>query len=171
MRALLLLLLAGQAVAADPSVTSTRQGPFDYQAQRSDGTTSNHTRPEIAAFACANWLFANPTGTCVVQGGKWVITVTVPSVPPPPPPPPPSGTAALSWTAPTQNTDGTPIAQPVTYNVYYGTAANALTVKATVSTLAYTVTDLPSGTHYFAVSAVAGGEESALSGVGSKVIQ
>lgn len=156
-------------LAAEPSVSSTRQSAYDYQAQRSDGTVTNHQRPEIAAFACANWLFANPTGTCAVQGGKWSIAVTLPDVVSPPPPP--TNIAEVSWTAPTTNTDGTPLTDLAGYYVYTGTSPDALTRAVTTGQLAHTFTNLPSGTHYFAVSVFnEAGVESERSGVGSKTI-
>ena len=89
---------------------------------------------------------------------------------------PANGTASLSWTAPTQNTDGSALTASslAGYRVYHGTSASALNdvyTVAGVTTSTYTVSQLASGTHYFAVSAVTvTGFESDLSGVGSKVI-
>jgi hypothetical protein len=87
-----------------------------------------------------------------------------------------TGTAALSWMAPAQYTDGSPL--PVgeldAYRIYHGTSAAALARVAEVdsATTAFNVTDLDAGTHYFAVTAVSGtGMESSLSQVGSKTIQ
>jgi hypothetical protein len=86
----------------------------------------------------------------------------------------PTGTAALSWTAPTQNTDGTPLMDLAGYRVYHGTNAGSLNDVVELqgtNTTNYTFNALASGTHYFAVSAYnASGVESALSGIGSKVI-
>jgi hypothetical protein len=72
--------------------------------------------------------------------------------------------AVLTWTAPTTFTDGTPITGTITYNVYQGTAANALTKVATgVTTLTDTIsTGLVDGaTYYWSVTAVVNGVESA----------
>lgn len=84
------------------------------------------------------------------------------------------GSAALSWTPPTQNTDGTPIANLAGYNIYYGPSASAMTNKIAVTNpglTVYTVADLASGTHYFGITAyTTGGVESGLSSVGSKTI-
>jgi Fibronectin type III domain len=90
------------------------------------------------------------------------------------PSPPPTGTASLSWSAPTENTDGTPITDLAGYHVYYGTNSSNLTqtvdiVGATVTS--YVVRGLAAGTYYFAVSAYNGsGLESAKSNVASKTI-
>src|SRR5438309_11629995 len=44
----------------------------------------------------------------------------IPPPPPPPPPPPTSGTATLSWLAPTTNTDGAALTDLAGYVIYYG---------------------------------------------------
>lgn len=88
-------------------------------------------------------------------------------------PPPSVGTAALSWSTPTQNTDGTPLTNLAGFRVYHGSNAGALTDVRSVSLPAttYEFTGLASGTHYFAVTALnAAGVESALSAIGSKSI-
>ena len=73
-----------------------------------------------------------------------------------------AGTANLTWTAPTQNTDGSAITLPLTYKVYGGVQGAAKAVLATVSTLGYTDNAAPNGVTYcYQVSAVAGGQESA----------
>jgi len=82
-------------------------------------------------------------------------------------------TATLSWTAPSQNTDGTAISDLAGYTIVYGTSQNALDQSvridnATAST--WSMDNFPSGTYYFAVKAfTASGIESSLSGVVSKV--
>lgn len=82
-------------------------------------------------------------------------------------------TATLSWTAPSQNTDGTAISDLAGYTIVYGTSQNALDQSvridnATAST--WSMENFPSGTYYFAVKAfTASGIESSLSGVVSKV--
>lgn len=86
----------------------------------------------------------------------------------------PTGSATLSWTPPTQNTDGTPVTTLAGYRIVYGTNQTALTNVITVanpSAAAYIVSSLPRGTHYFAVKAyTTNGAESANSSIASKVI-
>ena len=86
----------------------------------------------------------------------------------------PTGTATLTWSAPTTNTDGTPVTTLTGYQIYYGTTQGALNESASVSgatTTTYEVTGLATWTWYFAVAAVAAdGTESAQSSVGSKTI-
>jgi len=88
--------------------------------------------------------------------------------------------AALSWTAPTQNTDGSTLTNLAGYRIYRGNSAGAVASSypanpaqqiANPATLTHTFTGLSPGTYYFAVSAYASsGAESALSAVGSKTI-
>lgn len=87
----------------------------------------------------------------------------------------PSGTAALSWVAPTQYTDGSgmPSTELAAFRIYRGTTAATLARIAELDGRAqdFMVQNLGSGTHYFAVTAVTlAGTESALSEVRSKTI-
>jgi hypothetical protein len=80
-------------------------------------------------------------------------------------------TAALTWTAPTQNVDGSATTLS-RYNVYWGTSSRNYTQTATVNapTTSYT-TSLAPGTWYFAISAVdTSGAESARSNEVSKTV-
>lgn len=86
-----------------------------------------------------------------------------------------SGSATLTWTAPTQNTDGTALTDLSGYVVYYGTNASSLTSTINVnspSTVTYTLTGLNVGaTYYFAITSKnSTGVESALSTIASKTI-
>lgn len=85
-----------------------------------------------------------------------------------------SGSALLGITAPTVNTDGTPLTDLAGFRIYYGNSAANLTqtVQLTDPTASsYTVSNLSSGTWYFGATAYASdGTESALSVVGSKTI-
>jgi hypothetical protein len=85
-----------------------------------------------------------------------------------------TGSATVTWTPPTQNTDDTPLTDLASYRVVYGRAADALSQSATVNNAgvsSYTVDGLAQGAWYFAVIAVnADGMESVLSNVASKTI-
>lgn len=67
----------------------------------------------------------------------------------------------------TANTDGTPVKPPVTYNVYQGASANALTlVQSGLAATTASVSGLKAGdTQDFAVSSVVSGIESVQSPV------
>jgi hypothetical protein len=85
----------------------------------------------------------------------------------------PPGTATLVWTAPTQNTDGTPLTNLAGYHVHYGTdasLADTIDVGDPTATT-YVVDGLSAGTYYFAVSAYNSfGVEGARSNVASKTL-
>jgi hypothetical protein len=87
----------------------------------------------------------------------------------------PSGTASLSWTPPTQNTDGTNITNLAGYRIHYGTSQSELTQTVQIDNAgvsAYTIGSLAPGTYYFAVRALASsGAESYPSNVVPKVVQ
>lgn len=88
--------------------------------------------------------------------------------------PPTTGNATLRWTAPTTNSDGTPLTDLAGYYIYYGSSDGAFTHTVNVTspaTVSYVVTNLSSGTWYFAISAYTNtGLVSPQSNVGSKTI-
>lgn len=85
-----------------------------------------------------------------------------------------TGTANLTWTAPTTNTDGTPITNLAGYYVYYGTSASSLSQMVQVAGATMTtcsIAQLASGTWYFAVTAyLSDGTQSAPSNVVSATL-
>ena len=85
-----------------------------------------------------------------------------------------SGTATLSWQAPTTNTDGAALTDLSGYRIYYGISATDMsqTVHLTgVGLQTYVIDNLGSGTWFFAIKAVTStGVESALSDIVSKTI-
>ncbi len=85
-----------------------------------------------------------------------------------------TGTSTLSWTAPTQNTDGSPLVNLAGFRIYSGRAATALGQAADIanpSVSTFVVGNLAAGTWYFAVTAYNSvGVESDLSTVVSKTI-
>jgi hypothetical protein len=105
-------------------------------------------------------------GTTTASLPAFTITVTQSSA---------TGTATLSWSAPTQNSDGSSLTNLAGYRVYHGTSSSSLTDVVDVpgaAVTSYTWNQLASGTHYFAVSAYAStGAESTQSAVVSKTIQ
>jgi len=86
-----------------------------------------------------------------------------------------TGSATLSWTPPTRNTDGTTLSNLAGYRINYGTSSTNLTQTVQIANAGvarYTVTGLTSGTWYFAVRAynTVGGESNLSEQVPSKVI-
>jgi hypothetical protein len=84
-----------------------------------------------------------------------------------------NGSATLNWTPVTKNTDGTP-ATVAGYRLYYGTSASSLSPLdelANPNVTTYLVSNLPSGTWYFGVTAYSSsGAESAKSNIVQKTI-
>ena len=85
-----------------------------------------------------------------------------------------SGTATLSWDAPTTTTSGGALNDLAGYRIYYGPKAEDLTQTvqlAGVGLQTYMIENLGQGTWYFAIRAVtSSGVESALSNIVSKTI-
>jgi hypothetical protein len=85
------------------------------------------------------------------------------------------GGAELSWTPPTQNTDGSSLTNLAGYRIAYGTSSSALTQSVQVANAGitrYTMDNLSPGTYYFAVRAYSSsGTESGNSNVATKTVQ
>ncbi len=90
-------------------------------------------------------------------------------------PSPSTGSATLSWEAPTENTNGTALTDLSGFRIYYGTDATHLTTCVTLTNpglLIYIIDSLPVGaTYFFAVTTMtADGQESARSAIVEKTI-
>lgn len=85
-----------------------------------------------------------------------------------------TGTATVSWSAPTTNTDGSALTDLAGYHVYYGTSPTSLTNVINVTSAgstSYMVSSLSSATWYFGVTSyTTSGAESAISTVVSKAV-
>jgi hypothetical protein len=84
-----------------------------------------------------------------------------------------AGTAQLTCTPPTHNTDDTLITGTISYRFVWGTSATSLTntVESSSCSATVTVPDPAPGasvTYHFAVKAIVGGQESDLSNVATK---
>ena len=111
-------------------------------------------------------------------------TPTTPATPPPTTPTttptspstpaPTNNTATLTWTAPTTNTNGSALTDLAGYQIHYGTTPGALSNTINIANpgaTTYVVTNLTTGTWYFAMSAYTNtGLASPMSNVGSKTI-
>lgn len=86
-----------------------------------------------------------------------------------------SGTATLSWAAPTTTTAGAPLTNLAGYTIAYGSSRTSLSQTVSLtdpSTTTYTLQNLAAGTWYFTVSAyTTNGEQSSPSNVASLAIQ
>lgn len=123
--------------------------------------------------ACSNAVFGDPSpGTgkrCEVRSDTGSTTPVAVS------PPTALGSATLSWLAPTQKSDGSPLQNLAGFVIKYGNAANTLGTRIAVanpSLSRYVVSNLGAGTWYFAVASyTADGLESDVSQVVSKTIR
>jgi hypothetical protein len=86
-----------------------------------------------------------------------------------------TGSATLSWTPPTTNSDGSALTDLAGYRLYWGPTQGSYSNNASLNgagLTSYVVTGLTPGTWYFAMAALnASGTESPLSNVASKTIQ
>jgi hypothetical protein len=85
-----------------------------------------------------------------------------------------TGSAALAWSAPTENTNGTALTDLAGYKIYYGSSAESMTQTVQVASptaTAYVVSNLAAGTYYFAVAAYASdGTQSTQSAATAKTV-
>jgi hypothetical protein len=85
-----------------------------------------------------------------------------------------TGSATLSWTPPTTNTDGTPLTNLAGYKIYWGTTAGSYPNSVSLTNpglTSYVVTNLVPGTYFFVATAVNSvGAESVFSVPASKTI-
>ena len=131
----------------------------------SDGSTSSVTPPTSIAPT-------PPTSPPPVSPPPASPPPTSP--PPSTPPPATTGSAELTWTAPTKNEDGSALTNLAGYKVRYGQSAGVLSQLrdiATPATTSVTIEGLSAGTWYFTVASYTNaGVESAPTGAVSKTI-
>ena len=87
---------------------------------------------------------------------------------------PATGSATLTWAAPTQNTNGTPLTNLAGFHIYYGTSAGNLNQSVQISnpgSTSYTFNNLPAGTWYFSINDyTTAGVESAVSNIANTTV-
>jgi hypothetical protein len=86
-----------------------------------------------------------------------------------------TGSATVTWTPPTLNTNGSALTNLAGYTINYGTSSSNLSTEVKVSSTgvtSYVIDNLPAGTYYFGVTAYSSsGQTSSVSNVVSKTIQ
>jgi hypothetical protein len=112
----------------------------------------------LALFACDRGREATATQVAVARPAAQAAT----------------GSVTVSWVRPTQNTDGSPLADVAGYKLYYGTSRNYLQRVIDIkdpSATSYTMKNLPPYTYYFAITAYnSRGVESKRSNIASKTV-
>lgn len=174
-------------ISGTPSSAARVNTAYSFTPAASDAngdklTFSITNKPAWAAFnTSTGQLYGTPSTSSVgttsgiairVSDGKltaslpsFALTVTTSS----------TGTATVSWTPPTRNTDGSTLTSLAGYRIRYGTNSSSLTSLITVTNIgitSYVVPNLPAGTWYFGVQAYTGsGAQSAMSALASKTIR
>jgi hypothetical protein len=132
-----------------------------------NATTGTLSGTPTSAGSYSNIVISVSDGYSSASLAPFSITVNQPSTAT-------SGTATLSWIAPTTNTDGSALTDLAGYKVYYGTSPSSLTNVVNVANAgatSYTISSLSGATWYFGVTAyTTSGDESALSTVVSKSV-
>jgi hypothetical protein len=86
-----------------------------------------------------------------------------------------TGTVTISWTPPTENTNGSTLTNLAGYRIYYGTSQASLTKVVAITNpglATYVLSNLSAATYYFALTSVnTGGVESPRSTVVSAVVE
>jgi hypothetical protein len=164
-------VVAGSVYSFTPSATNTSGHTLTFSilnmpawAAFSSSTGQLSGTPAASNVGSyANIVIRVSNGSATTSLSPFSITVTQPG-----------GTAALSWTAPTSNADGSALTDLAGYHIYYGTSATALSQVADIANSAatsYVVGNLAAGTYYFAVQAYnSSGTDSAMSAVANTTI-
>jgi hypothetical protein len=161
---------AGQAYSFVPTTTNPGGGTLGFSITNMPAWASFNTVTgaltgtpnSVQVGVYSNILISVSNGSAAASLAAFSISVA-------------TGSASLSWSAPTQNTDGTPLTDLAGYTISYGTSASELTQTIQVadpSATSYVVGNLSAATYYFAVEAyTTAGTQSAPSSVDSKAIQ
>ena len=113
---------------------------------------------EALAGTSTSWL---PAYTLTVSGSTGTTSST--------------GSATISWTPPTENTNGTALTNLAGYRIYYGTSQTNLSNVVNITNpglVTYVLSNLSATTYYFAMTSInSSGTESARSAVVSHLVQ
>jgi hypothetical protein len=165
-------VVAGNAYSFTPATTDPSGAALTFNVKNAPSwVTFNSATGELSGTPTAadvgtytNITIGVSDGTTSVSLSAFQIAVTQIA----------NGGATLSWVAPTENTNGTPLANLAGYQIYYGTSATAMTQTVQIANpgiVTYVVSNLSPGTWYFSVRAYTSANvESGASVVVSKII-
>jgi hypothetical protein len=165
-------VVAGQAYSFSPTATDPNGDALTFTAtnvpawasfnQSTGAVSGTPTGTDVGTYS--NIRITVSDGTASATLAAFAITVTDLG----------TGAATLSWTPPTQNSDGSALTNLAGYLITYGRSASALDRSISLSNPSlnsFVVDNLSSGTWYFAISAVnAAGVSSAATNIASKTI-
>ena len=120
------------------------------------GTTIKRRKGRLVVLAAAALLAGCGGGSGGSSGSSGGTGLTPPTPVTPPPPPAVTGSADLTWTAPTRNEDGSALTNLAGYRIRYGSSAGALTQSLDVPNAATTsarIDGLAAGTWFFTIVA------------------
>ncbi len=167
-------IVAGQTYSFQPSATNSGGGALTFSISNQPSWASFNTATgllsgtptAVEAASYSNITISVSNGQESASLAPFTIVVTAAAAT--------TGSATLSWEAPQENTNGTPLTDLAGYTIYYGTSSAAMTqtIQITDPTqTTYVVNNLSAGTYYFSVAAdAADGTQSAQSALGSKTI-
>lgn len=156
-----------QPVASDPDSNPLTFGIENKPAWATFNTSSGQltgspTAADVGTYSAIRIYVSD--GTAQASLSTFSITVAALS----------TGSATLTWDAPTTNTDGSALTDLAGYRLAYGKSQSTLDQSAQIAdpnVTTYTVSNLSSGTWYFALYAYSSsGAESTISNVASKSI-
>jgi hypothetical protein len=165
-------IIAGSAYSFTPTAADANNDTLSFSIQNKPSWASFNlasgqlsgtpTTANLGSFA--GIVISVSDGSATTALATFTITVTQVN----------SGSAALTWSTPTQNTDGSALTDLAGFRLYYGTNPSSLDQTTQISSAtqsSYTVTGLSSGTWYFAMTSYnTANVESDRSGTASKVV-
>lgn len=145
-------VLSGHAYSFTPATTDPRGAALAFSIKNTPGwATFNAATGELSGTPTAadvgtysNIAISASDGTTSVSLPAFAIAVTQIA----------NGSATLSWAAPTQNTNGSPLTNLAGYRIYYGTSTTTMTQSVQIvgpGILTYVIPNLSPGTWYFSV--------------------
>jgi len=148
---------AGHAYSFVPATTDTGGGTLSFSiknmpvwASFNKGTGALTGTPSSAQVGVySDIVISVSNGSASASLPAYSITVTSGSTNPP-------GPVTLSWTPPTDNTNGTRLTDLAGYTIFYGNTPGSLTHTIQVANAkanSYEFTDLAAGTYYFTIAA------------------
>jgi hypothetical protein len=165
-------VVVGATYSFSPSLTAPTGSKLTYSVQNKPAWASfNNTSGTLSGTpdasnvgTYANIVISVSDGSATASLARFPITVTDVT----------NGTATVSWTIPTTNSDGTALTNLSGFRIYYGTAADSMTKVSEItnpSVSTYAVTNLSPATWYFGIKAyTSSGVESAISNIARKTI-
>ncbi len=148
--------MVGAAYSFQPQATDANNDPLTFSISNkpawatfnaATGQLSGTPAPtDVGTFN--NIQIATSDGKAVVSLPAFAVTVTAAAAG--------ASSVSLTWVAPTENSDGTPLQDLKGYKIHYGTESQDYTAAISVDNptlTTYLVDNLPAGKYFFAVTA------------------